>query len=80
MRVRRRDCLRLFILAAILLLSGATLGQDARANHDGRGGHIDQVSIDMGPPGVAIDVEGNGRPAVGDRNFDGILTQRVTTP
>ncbi|HLC28471.1 MAG TPA: hypothetical protein VJL07_03390 [Dehalococcoidia bacterium] len=69
MRVRRRDGLRLFVLAAILLLSGATLRQDARANHDGRGGHIDQVAIDMGPPGVAVDVEGNGKPAMGDRDF-----------
>jgi len=66
MRVRRRDCLRLFILAAILLLSGATLRQDARANHDARGGHIDQISIDTGPPGPMRPLITNGKPAVGD--------------
>jgi hypothetical protein len=62
----------LFVLAAALLLLGATLRQDASANHDERGGHIDQVSIDMGPPGVAVDVAGNGKPAVGDRDGNSV--------
>jgi hypothetical protein len=34
---------------------------------------VDQVSIDMGPPGVANGVERNGKPAVGDRSGDGIV-------
>jgi len=71
MWVRRRDCLRFLVFAAAPVFVILTLqGENADGFHDPRGGHIDQVSIDMGPPGVAVDVEENGKPAAGDRNFD----------
>lgn len=54
MRVRWRDSLRLFVLAVAPLVFGVALRQDAGGFHDPRGGHIDQVAIDMGPPGAAI--------------------------
>ncbi len=64
--------LRVLAIGLVALVAVAWQGQNSRAFHDPRGGHIDFASIDMGPPGVAVDVEGNGRPAVGDRNDDGI--------
>lgn len=66
----------LLALSALLLISvlARPAPQSARATHDpGGGSHIDQISIDMGPPGVATGVTSNGLPAVGDRNGDGVL-------
>jgi hypothetical protein len=47
--------------------------QGTHATHDGTGGHIDQMSIDVGPHGVAQGVTANGQPAVGDRDGDGVV-------
>ena len=64
----------------IALLALAVLGwqgQAAQANHTISGGsplaHIDQISIDLGPAGTNAGVTGNGLPAVGDRNGDGLV-------
>jgi len=63
-------------IALIALAALSWQGQTADATHTNSGGaplaHIDQISIDLGPAGTNVGVEGNGKPAVGDRNFDGI--------
>src|SRR3989304_2811157 len=81
MRRTSRLSLALGTLAAIGLLAVLIMGwqsQPAQAVHTVSGGaplaHIDQISIDMGPPGsqTATGDVLNGRPAVVDRNADGI--------
>jgi len=71
MRYGRPIFLALLVLAALSWQS-----QPAHATHTNSGGaplaHIDQISIDPGPTGTNVGVEGNGKPAVGDRDFDGI--------
>ncbi len=58
-------------LATALLVFG-WYEQRAIATHDGTGSHIDQISIDVGPRGVNVGVDNNGKPAVGDRDGDGM--------
>ena len=65
-----RTCFLGFLLAVAAVAVG--LVQVSEAGHDGTGAHIDQISIDAGPPGVAQGVDANGRPATGDRDGDGI--------
>jgi len=43
------------------------------ADPDCAGLHVDQMSIDMGPPGAAVDIEGNGKPAIADRDGDTLV-------
>ena len=59
----------MLLVAGLLFHSGVSVN----ANHDGLGDHADQVSIDMGPTGVNQGILANGRPAVGDRNADGLM-------
>jgi hypothetical protein len=63
---------RFLVSLLILIVLGWQAHDDARAIHDGSGAHVDQMSIDMGPPGVATGVEGNGTAAIGDRDIDGL--------
>src|SRR3990172_6421458 len=60
--------------ALVLLLLAVITGQQqgTQATHDGTGGHIDQISIDVGPHGVAQGVTTNGVPATGDRDGDAV--------
>ena len=65
---------RPFLISFLILIAAAWQAHDsARATHDGTGAHLDQISIDMGPPGVATGVEGNGVAAIGDRDMDGVM-------
>ena len=58
-----------------------TVSNPNQADSDGNGignlcgpnPHVDQASIDMGPPGIASGVESNGKPAAGDRDGDGVV-------
>ena len=60
-------------LVLLLLVVIAWQRQGTHATHDGTGGHIDQISIDVGPPGVAQGVTANGLPATGDRDGDAVV-------
>lgn len=59
-------------LVLLLLATIAWQQQGTQATHDGSGAHIDQMSIDVGPHGVAQGVTDNGWPAVGDRDGDAV--------
>jgi len=67
---------RLIFIALIALAALGWQSQSAQATHTsgpyGPLPHVDQISIDVGPPGVNVGVEGNGKPAVGDRDFNGV--------
>lgn len=74
-------------LVFIALLALAALGwqsQSVYATHTTSGGtplaHIDQISIDLGPAGTNVGVEGNGKPAVGDRDSDGVVDAEGAAP
>ena len=60
-----------FVLMLVAVVSWQRPG--THATHDGSGEHIDQVSIDVGPPGVAQGVTANGAPATGDRDGDTVV-------
>ena len=59
-----------------MAVAAAWQGHAAQATHTNSGGvplaHIDQISIDMGPPGTSVGVTANGQQAIGDRDGDGI--------
>src|SRR3990172_3809651 len=68
---------RPIFIALIALAALSWQSQPAQATHTVSGGsplaHIDQISIDLGPAGTNVGVEGNGKPAVGDRDGDGVV-------
>src|SRR3990172_6884743 len=68
---------RPIFIALIALAALSWQSQPAQATHTVSGGsplaHIDQISIDLGPAGRNVGVEGNGNPAAGDRDGDGVV-------
>jgi hypothetical protein len=57
--------------------AGSTIGDDFNERY--RCPIVDFVSVDAGPPGVAAGVQDNGKPAVGDRDGDGIVDAEGAT-